>query len=87
MLQQIMTYASMISMALLGLLWIQSNFVSAADYTQQQYREVNNEVLYLEDRRSRLQKEEPPKELTYEDERSLERKREERSLLKQQIKN
>ena len=75
----------MVAMAFGVLFWAEANFVSASEYTQQQYREVNNEVLYLEDRKARLESE--SKNLSYEDRRSLERKKEERNLLKQQMKN
>jgi hypothetical protein len=85
MLQNIMTYASMIAMAFGVLLWAQATFVDAGDYAQQLYYETNEEVLYLEDKKKRL--EDNFQKLEYEDERQLERKREERSLLKQKLKN
>ena len=45
MLQQIMTYASMIGMAFAVLLWAQANFVSAGDF-QQALKQQNEDKVY-----------------------------------------
>lgn len=73
MLQQIMTYASMIAMAFGVLLWIQANFVDAMDFQQYRYDEVEKDVNYLMDKKLRLEQRDPPQDLKFEDRRQLER--------------
>lgn len=45
MLQQIMTYASMIAMAFGVLFWMQANFVSAGDF-RQSLKQTNEDKVY-----------------------------------------
>ena len=85
MLEKIVTIGSILAMGFGVLLWVQSNFVAASDFMYQQYRQVNEDVLYLEDKQTRLKLEN--KDLDFEDSRKLQRGLEERDLLKQQIKN
>ena len=72
MLQQIMTYASMIGMAFGVLFWAQANFVDAGDFQQYQYEKLEDEVNYLKDKEQRLI--DDYSELEYEDKRDLQRK-------------
>lgn len=85
MLERTMTLVSILAMGFGVLIWAQTNFVAASDFMYQQYKQINEEVLYLEDRKARLEQQQ--KKLEFEDERKLQRGLEERDLLKQQIKN
>ena len=83
MLQQIMTYASMIAMAFAVLLWIQSNFVDAGDFQEYQYEQTEAEVNYLKDKEQRL--EDDFSELEYEDKRQLQRQELKLQKLRQEL--
>lgn len=85
MLEKIVTVGSILAMGFGVLLWVQSNFVAASDFMYQQYKIVNEEVQYLEDKKFRLDSLSPPKKLEYEDQRKLKRGLEERDVLKQQL--
>jgi hypothetical protein len=87
MLERILTLGSILAMGFGVLIWAQTNFVAASDFMYQQYKQVNENVQYLEDKKFRLDNLSPPKKLEYEDQRKLQRGLEERDLLKQQIKN
>ena len=83
MLDKIVTIGSILGMGAGVLLWVQATFVASADWSEYQYRQANEEVLYLQDKQLRLQKEQ--KELEFEDSRKLQRGVEERDYWKQQI--
>jgi hypothetical protein len=84
MLDKLLSYGSMIGMAFAVLIYIQTNFVDAMDFKQYQYDMVEFEVNYLKDKKLRLEHEN--KELTYEDERQLERQMLKLQKLQQEIK-
>ena len=56
MLQQIMTYASMIGMAFGVLLWAQANFVSAGDFKQSLKQQNEDKVYTLVIKQEELRK-------------------------------
>ena len=85
MLNNIISYGVMMSMAFGVLLWAQTTFVSAMDYKRQQYDQVMEEIDYLKDKRLRLDQEQQI--LIFEDRRKLERLEDKKDLLEQQIKN
>ena len=85
MLNNIISYGVMMSMAFGVLLWAQTTFVSAMDYKRQQYDQVMEEIDYLKDKRLRLDQEHQI--LIFEDRRKLERLEDKKDLLEQQIKN
>ena len=87
MVQNLISYGTMIAMALGVLLWAQTNFVSAMDFLRQQYTVIVDEADYLKDKRLRLQQMQPPQQLIFEDKRKLERLEDQKDLLEQQIKN
>ena len=84
MLGKILEVASLLAMAFAGLFWAQNTFMAASDWAEYQYRQSNEEVLYLQDKQLRLQKEQPPQQLEFEDSRRLQRSIEERDYWKQQ---
>ena len=71
MIERIMTYASMVGMAFGVLFWAQANFVDAGDFKEYQYEKVEDEVNYLKDKETRMQRD--YQELEFEDKRQLER--------------
>lgn len=77
---------TLLVMGISGVLWIQSTFVAGADWADVQYRQANEEVLYLQDKQQRLENQQPPQQLEYEDSRRLQRSIEERNYWKEQIK-
>jgi hypothetical protein len=83
MLEKIVTIGSILGIGFAALLWVQATFVAAADWSEYQYRQANEEVLYLQDKQKRLEKEQ--KELEFEDSRKLQRGIEEREYWKNQI--
>ena len=60
-------------MFIMGFIYLQTNFVSAGDFIEQQLEEKEEEANYLRDKELRLQKQLPPQELQFEDKRQLER--------------
>lgn len=83
MLQQIMTYATMIGMAFGVLLWAQTNFVDAGDFQQYQYEKLESEINYLKDKEERLKAQ--FQDLEYEDKRDLQRKELRLQKLRQEL--
>lgn len=71
MAERIVTYGTIVSFALGGLIYLQTNFVDAMDFQKYQYESVEDEVNYLRDRKLRL--EQIQEELSFEDKRRLER--------------
>ena len=60
-------------MFIMGFIYLQTNFVSAGDFIEQQLEEKEEEANYLRDKELRLQKQTPAQELQFEDKRQLER--------------
>ena len=83
MLDKIVTIGSILAMGFAVLLWAQATFVAGADFTQYQYYEVEDEIIYLEDKKLRLEKQ--GKTLEYEDQRQLDRQRLKLQSLEMQV--
>ena len=72
-------------MFVMGFIYLQTNFVSAGDFVEQQLEEKEEEASYLRDKELRLQKQQPSQELQFEDKRQLERLEKKINQLEQRI--